>query len=469
MSGRGGATTLEALRAANARFVSAHPGESSVAQPAHTVIGGAHLFTAETLPQLQGDALRALERFGADPVTFGRAVGIAGAEVAATADRGGWLAQAVYARMLARLRTEAVEDYRIDFEDGFGIRSDGEEDAQARRTASVVGELLAAGRMCRRFGIRVRPLTEELRERSVRTLRLFTEELVRECGGTLPAGYVVTLAKVTVAEQVAYFADALTVLERDLGLPDESLRFEVMIEVPQAILGDDGRSPLPRFREMARGRLVAAHIGTYDYTAGCGITAMHQHMRHTACDFARTMLQVAYAGTGVWIVDGSTAVLPVPPHREAVLSSAQQRENTAAVHAAWRQHYEDVMHSLVNGFYQGWDLHGAQLPTRYAALYAFFLSGVERATERLRTFLGTVTGAEGNRAIADDAATGQALLNFVLRAVHCGAVDEEDAVAMTGLTLPELQGRSFVSVLEGRLQRSGSPPAGGTNVPSASA
>lgn len=462
MTERGDVPPIDALRAANARFVAAHPGESSAAQPSHAVIGGAHLFTGNTLTQLQGDALAALERFGADPVTFGRAVGMAGTDTAPPPDRGGWLAQAVYARMLARLRTEAVEDYRIDFEDGFGIRSDTEEDAEARRTALVLSELLAAGRMCRRYGIRVRPLTEELRERSVRTLRLFTEELMRGCRGTLPGGYVVTLAKVTVAEQVAYFADVLTTLEHELGLPDESLRFEIMIEVPQAILGDDGRSPLPRFREMARGRLVAAHIGTYDYTAGCGITAMHQHMRHSACEFARHMLQAAYASTGVWIADGSTAVLPVPPHTEAVLSSTQQRENVAAVHAAWRQHFDDVTHSLANGFYQGWDLHGAQLPTRYAALYAFFLSGLGRATDRLRTFLGTLTGAEGARAIADDAATGQALLNFVLRAVHCGAVDEEDAVEMTGLTLAELRGRSFVHVLEARLQGGSAPAPGGS-------
>lgn len=452
MSWRVDSALAAALGSANAAFAAAHPGEPVEPQPCHAVIGGAHLFSASTFDELQRDARKSLEEYGADVMTFARAVGLArGAAGQPAGD--GQLAHAVYARMLERLEREPVEDYRIDFEDGFGNRTDAEEDAESDRTARVVATLLGRGAMPRRFGIRVRPLTNELRERSLRTLERFTTTLVRARAGALPPGFVVTLAKVTLAEQVAYFAESLGMLELALGLPDESLRFEIMIEVPQAIVGADGRCPLPAFRAAGGRRFVAAHIGTYDYTAGCGITAMHQHMRHQACDFARQTVQAAYAGTGVWIADGSTAVLPVARHVAMPgrpMSAAQERENGAAVHAAWRQHFDDVTHSLVNGFYQGWDLHGAQLPTRYAANYAFFLAGIEAACERLKKFLAGVAGAEGSRAIADDAATGQALLNFVLRAVRCGAVEEHDALDVSGLTAEELGSRSFGAVLESR-------------------
>jgi hypothetical protein len=41
--------------------------------------------------------------------------------------------------------------------------------------------------------------------------------------------------------------------------------------------------------------------------------------------------------------------------------------------------------------------------------------------------------------VVDDAATGQALLNHILRAVQCGAVSEEEALERTGLTRQELR------------------------------
>ena len=172
-------------------------------------------------------------------------------------------------------------------------------------------------------------------------------------------------------------------------------------------------------------------------------------MDHPACDFARSMMQVAYAGTGLWLSDGATNVMPIGPHRGDNLSFAQLRENRESVHNAWRQAYHHSTHSLINGFYQGWDLNPAQLPMRYAATYNFFLSSYDDAVFRLRTFveraaISTLTGD-----IFDDAATGQGLLNFFLKALNCGAISEAEILA-TGLTLEEVQTRSFFRILEGR-------------------
>jgi citrate lyase beta subunit len=424
---------FEPLRGANLEFSKTYPGESGRRQPVHTVYGGAHLFKADVASRLGSLALRALEEYAPTPADLAAAVGLR-EDLGAT----------IHARVIERLRREPVEDFRADFEDGYGNRPDAEEDGHAEAAAHEMAAGLAAGRLPTFIGIRIKPFTEELKARSLRTLDLFLTALVRETGGRLPEGFVVTLPKVTIPEQVAALADLFDLLEPALGLPEGSLRLEIMIETPQSILR------LPSLPAAGRGRCVAAHFGTYDYTAACNITAEHQSMTHPVCDFAKHMMQVAYAGTGLWISDGATNVLPVPPHRGSDLTAAQIAENRAVVHRAWRLHAEHVRHSLIGGFYQGWDLHPAQLVTRYAALYAFFLEGLDAASDRLRNFVQKAAQATLVGEVFDDAATGQGLLNYFLRAVNCGAITEGEALERSGLTLEELRGRSFVKILERR-------------------
>jgi len=212
---------------------------------------------------------------------------------------------------------------------------------------------------------------------------------------------------------------------------------ELMVETPFSIFDEGGAVSLPALVREGKGRVTAAHFGTYDYTASLGITAAFQHMRHPACDFARSVMQVALAGSGVWLSDGATNVLPVGADR-------------GAIHRAWRLHYDDIRHSLGNGFYQGWDLHPAQLVTRYAAVYAFFIESLDAASERLRNFIDKAAQATLVGEVFDDAATGQGLLNFFLRALNCGAVREEEIGSLTGLTLAELRSASFVRIVSGR-------------------
>jgi hypothetical protein len=180
------------------------------------------------------------------------------------------------------------------------------------------------------------------------------------------------------------------------------------------------------------------------------ITAAHQTMTHPACDFARHILQVSLAGSGVWLSDGATNVMPVPIHRGDDVTDHEKEENERTVHEAMKLHYHHIRHSLSHAYYQGWDLHPAQLPTRYAAVYAFFLEGLDQAGERLSNFVESAAKATLVGEVFDDAATGQGLLNFFLRAINCGAVTEEEATARSGLTLEELRTRSFLEILEGR-------------------
>lgn len=437
-------TVFARLRGANLDFVRRYPGESGLRQPVHVVYGGAHLFRSDAAAKLGTLALRALEEYAPTPTDLAEAAGLPEA-----------LAPTIWSRVAEKLRSEPVEDFRADFEDGYGNRPDAEEDGHAEAAAREMAKGMAAGTLPAFIGIRIKPFNEELRDRSVRTLDLFLTTLTRESGGRLPEGFVVTLPKVTVPEQVTALADLFDLLEPALGLQAGSLRLEIMIETPQSILNEQGVSNLPLFAEAARGRCVAAHFGTYDYTASSNITAAWQSMTHPVCDFAKHMMKVAYAGTGLWISDGATNVLPVPPHRAAkdgpALTPAQIEENRTVMHRAWRLHHDHVRHSLIGGFYQGWDLHPAQLVTRYAAVYEFFLEGLDAASDRLSNFVRKAAQATLVGDVFDDAATGQGLLNYFLRAVNCGAITEEEALERSGLTLDELRGRSFVKILENRL------------------
>src|SRR5262245_53228150 len=436
------AKAMTPLKAANIAFTQHYPGEPSGRQPVHTVYGGAHLFSADAAQKLGMGAIRAFEEYAPDAATLAFALGISGG------------AETIHTRVLEKLRREAVEDLRIDFEDGYGARPAAEEDGHAASAAVEVARGLANKTLPPFIGIRIKPLSEELRERSLRTLDIFLTTLVGETGGALPDNFVVTLPKITVPEQVTALADVFDALEPSLGLPSGSLKLEFMIETSQTVLSPEGEILLPRLLRLARGRCVAAHFGTYDYTASCNITAAHQHMTHPACDFARHLMQVAYSRTGIWMSDGATNIMPIPPHKAAPggppLSAQQVAENQAVVHRAWKIQYDHIQHSLIHGFYQGWDLHPAQLPVRYAAIYAFFLGGLDLAAERLRNFVEKAAQATLVGDVFDDAATGQGLLNFFLRAVNSGAITEEEAVRMTTLTLEELRGRSFVKILDNR-------------------
>lgn len=402
-----------------------HPTDADGRQPVHTVYGGAHLFTADTAPRLGVLALRALDEFAPDAETFARAILLTPGVDAA----------AVYQRVRDKLVREPVEDYRLDFEDGYGVRPDAEEDATAIAGAAAVARGLAEGTLPPFIGIRVKSLSGELARRAVRTLDLFLASLVERTGGRLPPGFAVTLPKITAADQVAALADACDRLEERHALGAGALRVELMVETPQAILDQEGRCPLPALVRAARGRAIGAHFGVYDYTAALGITAAQQRVRHVACDLARGLMQVALAGSGVHLSDGATNVIPVG-----------ERD---AVWRAWRTHVKDVRHALATGFFQGWDLHPAQLPTRYAAVFAFFLAGRDAASARLRAFVEQAARATLVGDVFDDAATGQGLLNFFLRGLSCGAFTEAEVLA-TGLTTVELRGRSFLRILDAR-------------------
>jgi citrate lyase beta subunit len=465
-------SAFAALAAANRSFAEKYPGPTPDRQPVHTVYAGAQLFRAETTTRLGQLALESMKNYGRDAVEFAEGVGFIGDRTAlapgaaaltreyrsdAAALRAknpdGWLACAVYERVTQKLEREPVEDFRIDFEDGFGARSDAEEDATAKNAARELARGQAEGMLPPFIGIRVKSFNEEWAARGARTLEIFMGELMSATLAKLPGQFVVTLPKVTIPEQPRTLVRLLELLERRHGLPPGCLKLELMVELTQALVGPDGRCPLPDLVAACEGRCFGAHLGTYDFTASCNLTAAYQTMRHPWCDLAKGMMVLALGGTGLFLSDGATNVMPTGPHRGATLSPIELEQNRSVVHAAWRLAHDNIRHSLEGGFYQGWDLHPAQLPVRYATTYAFFLAGFTQAAERLSNFIEKAAQATLVGDVFDDAATGQGLLNFFIRARNCGAISESE-VCSTGLSLDEFHLRSFAKILASRRARS---------------
>jgi citrate lyase beta subunit len=369
------------------------PGVVVERQPVHTVYVPADRFTAGTVGEWGASALSALDAHGPLPGTDGE----------------------VDALIRAKLATEPIEDLRIDFEDGYGKPSDGTEDSDARAAAAALARAVADGSAPRHSGIRIKSLESSDRRRGIRTLDLFLDTVL--VAGPLPGGFRVTLPKVSTVRQVEAMVELCAALDVEYGLP--ALNFELQVETPQAILGSDGTVPLARMIQACAGRCAGLHFGTYDYSASVGIAAAHQSLEHPAADYAKAVMQVAAAGTGIPVCDGSTNILPVGDRDQ--------------VRAAWALHARLVRRSLERGFYQGWDLHPAQLPTRFAATFSFFRSGLPAAAGRLRDYR-----QRRSLGVLDEPATAKALAGFLHRAVDCGAAAMGEVATLAGVTPAEL-------------------------------
>lgn len=435
---------LKRLDAANREYTGVYPGEPITRQPVHTVYGGAHLFRRDSARRLGELALAALREYAPDAAAFARAAGIPGDPADHTA---------LYAAIIEKLSREPVEDFRIDFEDGYGVRPEAEEDACAEHAAAELAAGLDERSLPPFIGIRIKNFGEETAVRGIRTLDIFLTALSRNGSGRLPGNFVVMLPKVVSAIQVNTLVDLFDQFEHAGLFPEGSLRMEFMVETTQSVIDSSGRIPIREFVRAARGRCVSVALGVYDYTASIGVTAGNQRIDHRACDFARHMMQVSLGGSGVYLSDGATNIMPAPPHKplEGVpLTPKQTGENIAAVHNGWRLHFEHCRRSLAHGYYQGWDLHPAQLPTRYAAIYSFFRESLPEATARLRNFVDKVARATiAGGGVFDDAATAQGLLTFFIQGLRRQAISEKEAEA-TGLTVDEIRLRSFVEIVRKR-------------------
>ncbi|QNP62035.1 DUF6986 family protein [Streptomyces genisteinicus] len=391
------------LAPVDAELARRYPGDPGTRQPVHTVYVPGEVFGAGTVRAWGDQALAALDEHAPDARTFAAVLGLPDE-----------LAEPVYSRVRAKLEREPVEDLRVDFEDGYAGT---DEDADAARAARLISAAYADGTAAPYMGIRMKCMEAAVRDRGIRTLDVFLTGLM-EAGG-LPDGLVLTLPKVTYTEQVGAMVRLVEEFEKARGLDAGRIGFEIQIETSQSILGPDGTATVARMIDAAEGRATGLHYGTFDYSACLGVSAAHQASDHPAADHAKAVMQVAAAGTGVRVSDGSTNVLPVG--------------STAKVHDAWRLHYGLTRRALARAYYQGWDMHPGHLPTRYAAVFAFYRGGFEQASARLAAYAGHAGGD-----VMDEPATAKALSSYLLRGIDCGALDSAEVARLTGLTRADL-------------------------------
>ncbi len=442
--------------------------KSKIQNPIHVVYGGANLFKSNTPHKLGKLALKSVETFAPNFVEFADAMWLKGADTLRKSEAfiqdlefqvvdnpgkikkenfNAWFAWTIYQRTIEKLKTEPIEDFRIDFEDGYGIRSDEEEDAHSISASDELAKSFLDDTITPFSGFRIKSFAAETYRRAVRTLDLFLTNLLEKTDGKLPENFVVTLPKITRREEVEILGELLDEFEKQNNLANGVIKIEIMIETPQAIVNETGEIALRSLVEAANKRCVAAHFGAYDYTASFGISGVHQHLQHEACNFARQMMQIALSPLGIRLSDSVTTEMPIPIYKSENLTQKQLKENKCHVHNAWRKHFNNVTNSLINGFYQSWDLHPAQLAARYAAVYAFFFESAAEQGKRLQGFVEKATQANLTGNTFDDAASAQGLLNFFGRAFGCGAMIESEILEATGLTIEELNSASFVKIM----------------------
>ena len=323
-----------------------YPGDDGTRQPVHTVYVPADRFTPEFTAGWGAQALAAVDAHGgleALCALLGQDPELAAAVAPA------WSGPSS--------ASEPIEDLRLDFEDGYGDRGDDAEDADAVAAAAAVAAAVADGSAPPFIGIRFKCFEAPTRARGLRTLDLFVSSLPPPASSR--TGWSSPCPRSPRWPRCEAMAFAVSRLEEAHSLPAGRLRFEVQVETPQLILGPDGTSPVARLPHAVPGRISALHYGTYDYSASLQISAEYQSMEHPVADFAKEVMQLAVAGTGIRLSDGST----------------NSSRSATKVQDAWRLHGRLVRRSLERGYYQGWDLHPAQLPSRFAATYAFYRQG----------------------------------------------------------------------------------------------
>jgi citrate lyase beta subunit len=439
------------LKESNNAFVLRYRGLDERRQPVHTVYGGAHLYKSGASRKLAMLAQGHFAEYAQNERDLALALGF---DIENNAMGPGSLASVfklVFERVKLKLVNEAVEDHRVDFEDGYGVRSDEEEDRHVESSASAMATDMAEALLPPFVGIRIKALSEEAKHRSLRTLLLYLDTLLSQSSGVLPPNFIVTLPKVISIEQVNVVSEFLEHIENQWGLEDQSIQLELMLENVQCLFDEYGSVLLPKFIAAGKGRVSGVILGTFDYTASGNIAAHYQTHTHPSADFARQMMLSCLTGTDVAMSDGITNIMPIAPHKGDQLSQEQEKENYSVVTKAWKLHFDNICHSLELGIYQGWDLNPAQIPIRYAAIYYFFLTGLEAATNRLRTFINKAAQASMVGNTFDDAATGQGLVNFFVNGINCGALTEAEALE-TGITLDELKKRSFKLIVENRIR-----------------
>jgi citrate lyase beta subunit len=398
-------------------------------QPIHTVYGGANRFTQKTFSKLQKLSLDYFHKYFSSPVVLSSLFDI-------PSD----LAEIIYNRAQMKLEKQAIEDFRIDFEDGLGIYPDMEEDYYATNAANALFQTVQNKTIPPFVGIRIKSLSQTSRFRAVHTLDLFLSKYL-SLTDSLPSNFVITLPKVTSLSQVEVLVQILEELENNHIIPDGSLKIDLMVETPQILVGKGGLI-LPQIIEACKGRLVSLAYGAYDFTSLMGVVASEQSLHHSYSTTVRHIMKIASSSYNIRLSDGATNLIPI--------DKKENKLSDQLIADIIKLNFNNVTKSLEEGFYQSWDLHPSQIPIRYIANYTFFLTNLPIHIIRMNEFLDSLARVSQTGGLVDDKATAEGLYNYFKHGLSIGALMEEDLNSLK-LSIEELKLNSLEKIIDKRL------------------
>jgi len=409
-------------------------------RPVHTLTIAADRFDVHASRRMGEAALRSIDSFAPDFVSFARAMWLTGADTLPRYDDlaqelefelienpenvksknyAAWFAWTIYQRVIGKLHHEPVEELLIDLIDP----------ENAAATADHLAQGVLDGTAPPFTGVRL----PSIEPRNARLLDLFLTTLIDRTGGKLPANFSVTLTKA--AQDIATLDAFLSEFETAHALEPGSVKITLAVHSPRVIVDDDGRIVLSKLADAGGGRCISAHFDGDNFLSELNVPAAHRHARHEACNFARQIMHLVLSPLGIGLSD---SIMP-----STALSNGT---DVQTVHRAWREHFNGVTHSLIGGFYQGWDADPVLLPARYAAVYSFFMEALSAQKERFREFTGQAA-ASGEIV---DASSAQTTLNFFYSALDCGALTENEISEATELSNEELRCGSFAEIMKRR-------------------
>jgi hypothetical protein len=407
-------------------------------RPVHMLTVAAGRFEAHASRGMGDAALKSIDSYAPDFVSFARAMWLTGADTLPRYDDlaqelefevienpenvkgknyAAWFAWTIYQRTIEKLHHEPVEEFLIDLD---------------HENAAAVDQLARAvpGGAAPPFtGVRLPSMSP----RNARILDIFLTTLIDRTGGKLPANFSVTLTRGV--QDIAALDAFLSEFEKQHNLDPASVKTTLAVHSPRAVVDDDGRIVLSKLAEAAGGRCISAHLDGDSFLSELNVPAAHRHARHEACNFARQIMHLVLSPLGIGLSDSIMPSTALSPDTDFQI-----------VHRAWREHFNGVTYSLIGGFYQGWDADAVLLPARYAAVFSFFMEAKDAQATRFRGFTGQLA-ANGE---IEDANSAQTTLNFFYRALDCGALTEHEISEATGLSAEELRCGSFAEIMKRR-------------------
>jgi len=228
----------------------------------------------------------------------------------------------------------------------------------------------------------------------------------------------IVFPKVRHIHEVRWLDELLTQIEKEVGLPPNSIRVCFLVETGWGV------AKLPELAAAGLNRLAGIILGTVDL--GADVLLPEVRFKHPVAEWARMMIVTVAGGCGVPAIDGMTLDFPVGrPELDAQANRKFVLDRMAA-------NFNDARHSIDLGMSGRWVGHPLQLVATLIAFRSFFsedsiqehLATLEEFSRAIASDLGAVAGSSGQLL---DVGTDRHVRQLLRRATAWGLVSADRA------------------------------------------